>query len=255
MGGIATGIRKDESQFCLKVDEGENDDEYLITRHSQFKKPVNVINVQGEQEGRSKNHEVEERWSKICQNLKVIEDRNEEVILIGDMNKLIVQGNNSKVSFGVKLIHNLLSTEKYYLLNNSSKCAGGPFTREDPSDPNIKSCLSLVIISSGLEEYVEELVVDNERRFTPHRPTRNRLIFTDHYSLIFKLKGIPLKTKSFKCEISPVIWNTNKEGGCEKYRKLTTKSKLLEEIAENAKWLSTDEMMTQIFRWVEKFKF
>jgi hypothetical protein len=26
MGGIATGIRKDESQFCLKVEEGENDD-------------------------------------------------------------------------------------------------------------------------------------------------------------------------------------------------------------------------------------
>jgi hypothetical protein len=24
MGGIATSIRKDESQFCLKVDEGEN---------------------------------------------------------------------------------------------------------------------------------------------------------------------------------------------------------------------------------------
>ena len=114
-----------------------------------------------------------------------------------------------KFHSGGKLIHNLLSTEKYYLLN---KCSGGPFTREDPSDPNIKSCLSLVIISSGLEEYVEELVVDKERRFTPHRATRNRLIFTDHYSLIFKLRGIPLKTKSFKCEICPVIWNTNKLG-------------------------------------------
>ena len=48
MGGIATGIRKDESQFCLKVDEGENNDEYLITRHCQFLKPINISNCYGE---------------------------------------------------------------------------------------------------------------------------------------------------------------------------------------------------------------
>ena len=29
MGGIATAIKNDESQFCLKVDEGENNDELI----------------------------------------------------------------------------------------------------------------------------------------------------------------------------------------------------------------------------------
>jgi hypothetical protein len=33
MGGIATSIRKDESEFCLKVEEGEDNDEFMITRH------------------------------------------------------------------------------------------------------------------------------------------------------------------------------------------------------------------------------
>ena len=153
MGGIATSIRKDESQFCLKVDEGENNDEYLITRHCQFLKPINIINCYGEQEGRSNNTEIEERFLKIWNHLKIIEERNEEAIFIGDLNKLVgngpygVKGNNPKVTFGGKLIQNLLKTEKYSLVNNSDKCVGGPFTRIDPSNPNIKSCLSLVIIS------------------------------------------------------------------------------------------------------------
>ena len=51
------------------------------------------------------------------------EDRNEEVILIGDMNKLIgngpfgVKNNNPKVTFGGKLVHKLLGTEEYILVN------------------------------------------------------------------------------------------------------------------------------------------
>ena len=224
-------------------------------------KPINIINVYGEQEGWNKNHEIEERWLKICHQLKMIEDRNEEVILLGDMNKLVgngdygVSGNNAKVTYGGKLIHKLLSTEKYSLLNNSSKCIGGPFTRVDPSDSNNKSCLSLVIISTGLQEYVEELIVDKDRNFTPHRATRNRLVFTDHYSLIMKFKGIPLKKKSFKNVNGDVIWNTNKEGGWKKYLDLTEKSKPLEDIAVNMNELDSEQIMTMMSRRMEKIKF
>ena len=156
MGGICTAIREDEAQFCLKVDEGQDQDEFIITRHSQFRKPINVFNIYGEQECRNKTFEIEERWLRICSHLKSIEDRNEEVVMIGDMNKLIgngpcgVKGNSAKVTFGGKLVHRLLMDGKYLLVNNSSKCVGGPFTRVDPSDVNKKSCLSLVIISAGL---------------------------------------------------------------------------------------------------------
>ena len=54
-----------------------------------------------------------------------IENRNEACILIGDLNKLVgngefgVKGNNEKVSFGGKLIHRLLSSGKYILANNN----------------------------------------------------------------------------------------------------------------------------------------
>ena len=233
----------------MKVDEGENDDEFIITRHSQFLRPINVFNVYGEQESRNKNHEIEERWSRICDKLKVIEDRNEELILIGDMNKLIgngplgVKNNNPKVTYGGRLIQLLLKDGRYHLVNNSLKCAGGPFTRVDPSDKNNKSCLSLVIISAGLEEYVDELKIDNKQHFTPHRAIKKngKLVFTDHYGMLFKLKNIPLRLKSPPTPNETVIWNTNKEGGWKRYLDLTTDSKELEAIAAKASLRSSDE--------------
>ena len=46
-----------------------------------------------------------------------------------------VSGNHEKVSYGGKLVHQLLATKEYLLLNNTEKCKGGPFARYDPSDP------------------------------------------------------------------------------------------------------------------------
>ena len=148
MGGVATAIKNDDKINAIKIDEGLEKDEFLITRHSQFQIPINVINVCGEIECRSSKNEVEERWERILEKIAKIESLNENLIFLGDMNKHVgngiygVKGNNEKVSFGGKLVHRLLSSGKYILVNNTSKCEGGPFTRVVPSNPNSKSCLS-----------------------------------------------------------------------------------------------------------------
>ena len=64
MGGIATAIRSDESNLCLKVEEGEDEDEFIITRHGQFMRLINICNVYGEQEGRNQNNALEEMMGK-----------------------------------------------------------------------------------------------------------------------------------------------------------------------------------------------
>merc|ERR1711954_341523 len=50
-GRSATCIRDKYSIETLKVSEGNND-EYLITRHGQFKPAINIINLYGKQESR-----------------------------------------------------------------------------------------------------------------------------------------------------------------------------------------------------------
>ena len=196
MGGVATAIRESEKVFAIKTDEGLEKDEFIITRHSQFLPPINVINCYGETESRSTKKEIDERWQRLLEKILRIETANESIILIGDLNKLVgngefgVQNNTEKVTYGGKLIHNLLSDGKYMLVNNSDKCVGGPFTRVDPANPSCLSCLDLVIISIDLATFIDILRIDKERLMTPHRPMgKNRgLIYTDHLTLVFTLK-------------------------------------------------------------------
>ena len=48
MGGIATSIKNVDAMHVLKVTEGENENEFLITQHCQFVVPINIINVYGQ---------------------------------------------------------------------------------------------------------------------------------------------------------------------------------------------------------------
>ena len=101
MGGVATCVANKDSLDTLKVSEGANGEEYIVTRHNQFAVPLSIINVYGEEEGRTPVTEVQQRWENILAEVAKIEMRNELVILIGDMNKKvgnIIEGNTEKVS-------------------------------------------------------------------------------------------------------------------------------------------------------------
>ena len=188
MGGISTSVANKDTMHTLKVKEGAEDDEFLITRHSQFVVPVNIVNVYGEQEGRSSKDDIQNRWNRIMIEIVKIESKNEVVVLLGDLNKHvgdIIEGNHAKVTFGGNLIRNMLKTEKYYLVNSSPKVEGGPFTRYDPADPTSdskKSCLDLFIISKELLKYVDKLIIDNNFIFTPSRPiSKIKMVYPDHF--------------------------------------------------------------------------
>ena len=164
-GGIATCIAKEDKHKSLKVFEGNLQFEALVTRHSQFKTPINIVNLYGQVESRSSSDQIKERWAKLQEILIKIEAKGELALIIGDLNAKvgdIIPGNNKKVSQGGKLIRELLKSDKYVLVNAKDKCKGGPFTRIDPSD-GTKSVLDLCILSKELYKYVDSLVIDSKR--------------------------------------------------------------------------------------------
>ena len=75
MGGISTSVRDDEKQYAVKTVEGLDQDEFMITRHSNFLTPINVINIYGEQESRTKDDEIEKRWMRIFDEVIKIEEK------------------------------------------------------------------------------------------------------------------------------------------------------------------------------------
>ena len=221
-----------------------------------------MINIYGEQESRSSKDGILKKWEKVLSEVAKIEAKEEYLIIIGDLNKHIgdiVKGNeNDKVTFGGSLVRDFVSTGTYELVNASNKASGGPFTRYDPSDPNRenkKSLLDLCIISKGLSVYLLSLVIDKSRALTPCRPiSKDKLTYTDHYSLILKFKDIPMKKNQVSSDKKTIRWNTNKEGGWENYKKMTSENvNLLDIINDDSE--NANNIMKKIDKEVEKIKY
>ena len=259
-GGIATAVIQDEAKHALKVKEGEERDEFLITKHSQFSVPINVFNIYGEVESRAKNTDIEDRWYRILSELKKIELLGEHAILIGDMNKHvgdIIKANHNKVSHGGKMIRDMINTKKYILVNSTNKVKGGPFTRYNPSNPNedeFKSCLDLIIVSRDLFKHVDEVFIDKELKFTPGNPGQGKVVYPDHYAIILKMKNLPLATNKSKENSKFQTWNLNKEGGWGKYKELTDANEKLNRVI-NSYENNPTIIMKEIDKELTKAKF
>ena len=131
----------------------------------------------------------------------MIKEKGESLVLFGDMNRhlgpYIVGNEKDKLSFGGKQILDLVDSD-YTLVNASSKVVGGPFTRYNPSDPDNeskKSILSLCIVSNDLVKFIDSLIIDKDKEFTPYRVvSNNKVVYTDHYSAMLKFKDLPIKS-------------------------------------------------------------
>ena len=135
--------------------------------------------------------------------------RGEFVVYVGDLNKLVgqdqfgVPGNNKEISFGGKLLRELLASGNWVLVNGLGReiVEGGPFTRVDPASGNM-SCLDLFIVSKELLPYVEKLVIDKDRKITPARAVKEKkkykLMYTDHFSCLLSFKDLPKRKETVK---------------------------------------------------------
>ena len=105
----------------VKVLEGEEEDEFLITRVSHTNPALNIFNIYGAIESRLDN---QVSWGRIKTELDKIKDRNEFCLLVGDFNvaigagRLGIKWNKPAESYGGKLELELLETGKYVLGNN-----------------------------------------------------------------------------------------------------------------------------------------
>ena len=143
---------------------------------------------------RFSKHEVQDRWGRILAEVKKIEQRNELVLIIGDLNKKIgnnafgVKDNHATITPGGELVRGLLSSGDFICMNNSHKAVGGPFTRFDPSCPQKTenmSCLDLVLASRKLEQFIEKLEIDRELKLAPVRPLlKTKSVTSDHFPII-----------------------------------------------------------------------
>ena len=111
----------------------------------------------------------------------------------------------------ISLLKEFLNDEKYILVNATDKVVNGPYTRYDPSDPENeekKSALDLVIVSRELFKYIGKVEIDKHLKWTPGRPYKNKMKFSDHYAMLVEFLNIPERKdlKKITKKNNPVIW-------------------------------------------------
>ena len=146
-GGVATVVKDNLKNNTIKVDEGRDGDEYIITRYDHVNPALNIVNIYGEQEGRSTKESIKRSWLCLYDDIKTIAERGENVMIIGDLNRAVgndelgIIGNNRKVFKGGEFLRELIKTGDFTILNNLDKSDKGSWTWIDRKGNNTKSCL------------------------------------------------------------------------------------------------------------------
>ena len=110
--------------------EGQEGDEYIITRFDHVVPALNLVNIYGQQESRSSKDEISASWLRLQKDLEEIDDRGEALLLIVDVNRAVgsdqwgVTDNHDRVSHGGQLIRDMLREKDNVILNNMA--VGGP---------------------------------------------------------------------------------------------------------------------------------
>ena len=147
------------------------------------------------------NQEVLESWGRIKLEIDKIRERSELCLLIGDYKRAIgagrlgIQGNKTNVSYGGKLLLELLETGEYVLGNSSEKVEGGPWTWISRADDRVKSCLDLVIMSANLAPFLKRIVIDQDKKYAPARARvvngKKKLVYSDHHPILVEFENLP----------------------------------------------------------------
>ena len=143
-GRVETVVKDNLKNNTIKEDEGRDGDEYIITRYDHVNPALNIVNIYGEQEGRSTKESIEKSWLRLYNDIKTIAERGENVMIIGDLNRAVgndewgIKGNNRKVSKGGEFLREMIKSGGFTFLNNMDKSDKGPWTWIDRKDKTLR---------------------------------------------------------------------------------------------------------------------
>ena len=258
-GGVATVVANYLKANTVKVAEGQEGDEYIITRIDNVLPPVNIVNIYGQQESRTQKEEILASWMRLREDLSRIESSGEGVLIVGDLNRAVgsdelgVIGNHDRVSYGGQLIREMVEVNNYICLNNLAE--GGPWTWVQRGKEEVKSCLDLAYASQNLMPFIKSIKLDKDKEFTPRRVIwKNKTfksVYTDHFPMEIILHGMPRKKRLVE---NVSVWNMAKPGGWKNYKELTDRrASEINVIAE--KDIPMDEKFKQIENIEKEIKF
>ena len=189
-GGVLIGVKKCLSNVAVEVGKTKEVYEslWVVIDNGQVKIKVGAVYLP--QENETNMEEMGEIYKMMKEEIQEGQKKDQTIILTGDFNCKIgnkeLKGNKAEVTKGGRKLMNLVETENLTIANVSQKCSG-LWTRVENGK---QSVLDYIIIEKGDDEFVQEVIIDEEKEYAPsHLVKENgvvRKVFSDHNAMMMK---------------------------------------------------------------------
>ena len=196
-GGLVTAVDLNLNPVLITVGQ-EEDAEILTVQAKVGNHDIRIINAYGPQEDDG-NNEVYKFWQGIEEEIVSAKDENCLIILQLDANAKIgkenLKGDPNNATANGRILLDVVERQNLTIANTLDLCRG-IITRERVTTLNVeKSVIDYVIVCSGLKDFLEEMIVDEDRThvLTKYASTLGikRKVVSDHnilfcrFSIVF----------------------------------------------------------------------
>ena len=192
-GGLLTAVDHDLQPVLVSTGGEDTESEVLTVQVKVNTKDIRIINAYGPQEDDSKENIID-FWSEIEREIIKAKDNNCLIVIQMDANakvgKEVIKNDPHETSNNGKILLEMVERNNLTIANSLSKC-NGVITRDRKTVTNDeKSVIDYLIICEEMEEYLEEMIIDDDRTMVLTKYNKKGMKTSDHNVMIghFNLK-------------------------------------------------------------------
>ena len=204
-GGLLTAV--DEDMFPVLISTGENDEaEFITVQVKAGNHDIRIINAYGPQED-DNIVKIYNFWEEIENEIISAKDNNCLILLQLDANAKVgkqeIPGDPNEISNNGKIMLEMVKRQGLIIANKLENCKG-VITRERKSGNLVeKAVLDYLIICTGMMDFFEDMVVDEERVHVLTKYGKKRNVLSDHnilysnFNLTFNRRKTEIRREFF----------------------------------------------------------
>ena len=177
-GGVMLIYRKAlENMVMEEEDLGDDEILWITIRNKNITIKVGVVYMP--QENKTTVAELQRLYKKIGKEVEKATMENARVVLMGDFNAKIGDGELEMASKGGKVLKEMAEKQDMLIVNTDERCEG-KWTRMMGDE---RSVLDYMMVKNDDKDYIQKIYIDEEKNMTPYWITKEedqRIIYADH---------------------------------------------------------------------------
>ena len=164
-GGVGILVHNDV-KHVVTPHEAQRDIELMwVSVRRNCQRPIFIGVYYGKQETRSNRNEMLSEMDKLSDEIQEKKDEGEVMVFMDGNGKIGILG--EEISRNGRLLLDLFEENDLEVMNLSDKCEGA-ITRVNRKKTNEQSAIDFLVVTEGIEEQIEKMIIDEEGDFLLH---------------------------------------------------------------------------------------